>query len=242
MFLRQSMRPYSGSVVPDHMNNESDLLSRSGLHSDAVSSPPFSPTMSGTNSPFIKSTDLSRPPFGDVSSFTRLLLLVVIYSGAIIAAHWLAYLIRFEFHPPIELQTLFWRTLQWSLPVELLSPLFFGQFRSLLSYFSLPDARRLLLACASASMVSLGIWYGSKGQHAPPRSIIILGFLLDSTALGSVRLVFRMLRESQKGNGKNDRPLRRIVIVGAGDVGANLAKEMKLRRDIRIDRKSTRLN
>jgi FlaA1/EpsC-like NDP-sugar epimerase len=158
--------------------------------------------------------------------------LVVIYSGAILAARWLAYLVRFEFHPPIDQQTLFWRTLQWSLSIELLFLLIFGQFRSLLSYFSLPDARRIVLACASASVVSLGVWYATKGQHAPPRSIIILGFLLDTTALGSVRLAFRMLRERQKGDGKSDRPLRRIVIIGAGDVGANLAKEMKLRRDL----------
>jgi FlaA1/EpsC-like NDP-sugar epimerase len=163
-----------------------------------------------------------------------MLLLVVIYGAAIVVAHWLAYLIRFEFHPPLEQQTLFWRTLQWLLPIELLSLLLFGQFRSLLSYFSLPDARRIVLACASASAVSLGVWYSTKGQHAPPRSIIILGFLLDATALGSLRLSFRMLRERQKGNGERDRPLRRIVIIGAGDVGANLAKEMKLRRDLRM--------
>ena len=216
------------------MKNESVPFSRSGLQDDAASSPPFAATINGSNSPFIKSTDLSRPPFGDASSFTRLLLLVVIYSGAIVAAHWLAYLIRFEFHPPVEMQTLFWRTLQWSLPLELLALFLFGQFRSLLSYFSLPDARRVVLACASTCVVSLGVWYATKGQHAPPRSIVILGSLLDAIALGSVRLSFRTLRERQKGVGKSDRPLRRIVIIGAGDVGANLAKEMKLRRDLRM--------
>jgi len=124
--------------------------------------------------------------------------------------------------------------MQWTLPAELFSLLLFGQFRSLLSYFSLPDARRIVLACASASMVSLGVWYATKGQHASPRSIIILSFLLDTTALGSVRVGFRMLREGQKGNTKSNRPLRRIAIIGAGDVGANLAKEMKLRRDLRM--------
>jgi FlaA1/EpsC-like NDP-sugar epimerase len=198
------------------------------------SGPPFAATKDGSSPPFAGATGLSRPPFGDTSGFTRVLLLGVIYGGAIVVAHWLAYLIRFEFHPPLEQQTLFWRTLQWSLPIELLSLLLFGQFRSLLSYFSLPDARRIVLACALASVVSLGVWYATKGQHAPPRSIIILGFLLDTTALGSVRLAFRMLRERQKGNGNSDRPLRRIVIIGAGDVGANLAKEMKLRRDLRM--------
>jgi FlaA1/EpsC-like NDP-sugar epimerase len=145
-----------------------------------------------------------------------------------------AYLIRFEFHPPIEEQTLFWKTLQWSLPVEMLALVSFGQFRSLLSYFSLPDARRIVLACATAGLFSLTVWYFTKGQHAPPRSIILLSFLLDSASLGCIRLAFRMFRERQKLNENDDRPLHRIIIIGAGDVGANLAKEMKLRRDLRM--------
>lgn len=194
-------------------------------------------TDNGTNdssSPFAGTANLSRPPFGDTSGFTKVLLLVVVYSGTMVVAHWLAYLIRFEFHPPIDQQTHFWLTLQWTLPVELLFLLLFGQFRSLLSYFSLPDARRIVLACASAGVVSLGVWYATNGQHAPPRSIIILSFLLDTAALGNVRLSFRMLRERQGGNGKAGKAPRRIVIVGAGDVGANLAKEMMLRRDLRM--------
>ena len=216
------------------MNNGGDPLARPALHGEEGSIPPFVATTSASNPPFLRSTDSSRPPFRDRRAFTRLLLLTVIYSVAIVVAHWLAYLIRFEFHPPIDERAHFWRTLQWTLPVELLALLSFGQFRSLLSYFSLPDARRIVLACGSASIVSLGVWYATNGQYAPSRSIIILGFLLDSVALGSVRLSFRMLREGQKGSARSDRPLRRIVIIGAGDVGANLAKEMKLRRDLRM--------
>jgi FlaA1/EpsC-like NDP-sugar epimerase len=208
------------------MNNTGNGSNSGGL--------PFAATRADSRPPFAGTTGLSRPLFGNRTDYTRLLLLVIAYSGVILAGHWLAYLIRFEFHPPVEQQMLFWRILRWSLPIELLSLLLFGQFRSLLSYFSLPDARRIVLACASASVVSLGVWYATKGQYAPPRSIIILGFLLDTSSLGSVRVAFRILREQQKGKAKSDRPLRRIVIIGAGDVGANLAKEMKLRRDLRM--------
>jgi FlaA1/EpsC-like NDP-sugar epimerase len=181
-----------------------------------------------------KVIDASNAPFRDQSGYSRALLLLCIYSGVIILSHWIAYLIRFEFHPPLDQQAHFWQTLKWTLSVELLSLLLFGQFRSLLSYFSLPDALRILLACASAGMVSLGVWYVSGGQYAPPRSIIILSFLLDTGAVGTVRITFRMLRERQKGNDQSYRAVRRIVIIGAGDVGANLAKEMKLRRDLRM--------
>ncbi len=208
-------------TVRIRMSNGSDQLPPATVQRDE-----------GSNPPFVQSTDISRSPFGEIGGPTRVALLILIFSGAIILAHWLAYLIRFEFHPPIEQQTVFWKTLQWALPGELLSLLLFGQFRSLLSYFSLPDARRIVMACATAGIASLAVWYLTKGQYAPPRSIIILGFLLDTAALGSVRLSFRILRERQRGNGRNGKSRRRIVIVGAGDVGANLAKEMKLRRDL----------
>ena len=193
---------------------------------------PFAATKDGSSLPFVDPAALSRSPFGSGTDYTKVLLLGVTYSGVILIAHWLAYLIRFEFHPLVDQQTLFWETLQWSLPVELVFLFVFGQFRSLLSYFSLPDARRVVFACAATSLVALVIWYATGGSHAPPRSIVILSFLLDTVGLINVRVLFRTLRERQRGIGENGKAPRRIVIVGAGDVGANLAKEMKLRRDL----------
>ena len=168
-------------------------------------------------------------------SYFKALLLVLIYSGGIVSSHFLAFLIRFEFHLSAEIRVLFWTTSQWIVPVEMLALVVFGQFGSLLSYFSLPDARRIVLACGSVSLISLFVWYATNGQYAPPRSIIIVGFVLDTVVLGSARLAFRMFRERQGGNSNGTgRIPRRIAIVGAGDVGANLAKEMKLRRDLNM--------
>jgi len=198
------------------------------------SHPPTAVAPNGSTPPIAVSKELKRHPFGAWTLFTRILLLAVAYSGVVLAAYWMAYLIRFEFHPPADEQTRFWLTQEWSLPVELFFLFAFGQFRSLLSYFSLPDARRIVLACAAAGLVSMIAWYATKGQYAPPRSIIILGFLLSTSGLMMVRIGFRMLRERQGGNGNVHAALRRIVIVGAGDVGANLAKEMTLRRDLRM--------
>lgn len=185
----------------------------------------------GSTPPLAEPKELGRKFLGIPLYFNRLLLLAVAYSGVIFGADWLAYLMRFEFHPPVEQQTLFWQTLQWSLPLGLASLFAFGQFRSMLSYFSLPDARRVVLACLATGLVSLAVWYATKGRHAPPRSIIILGFLFATMGVVTVRIGFRMLRERQ-GSSRALGEARLIVIIGAGDVGANLAKEMKLRRDL----------
>jgi len=176
----------------------------------------------------------SRHPFASTEGIRRHIVLVGIYSGSILIAHWIALLIRFEFHPPLDQQILLWRTFIWSLPVELVALLGFGQFRSLLTYFSLPDAKRIACACASSGFITLLAWYLTHGKLVTPRSIIVLSFILDTASLGCLRLGFRVLRERQRGEDDQDRPMRKIVIVGAGDVGANLAKEMMLRRDLRM--------
>lgn len=174
----------------------------------------------------------SRSPFGVSAERAKFLLLGAAYTGAIVTAHWLAYLIRFEFQPPAEAQTLFWRTLEWALPVELVFLFSFGQFRSLLSYFSFPDANRVVIASAATGLISLGVWYATGGAHAPPRSIIVLSALLDAVGVISVRVLFRKIRERQRGEGSNGAALRRVAIIGAGDVGATLVKELLLRRDL----------
>jgi FlaA1/EpsC-like NDP-sugar epimerase len=189
-------------------------------------SPPISKTGMSDNSN-------SKTSFEDAMGYGRMLLLLGIYCAIIVASHWTAYLIRFEFHPPAEQYPFFRRAISWLLPTEILCLLLFGQFRSLLSYFSLPDARKIGMAVGLSASIAFVVWFASKGQFAPPRSIIILSFFLDAIALGGVRLSFRVLRERQTGRGTGAR--RRIVIIGAGDVGANLAKEMKLRRDMRMN-------
>ena len=221
-----------GSLEMEHQGGSSSAhMSKIG-NGNKGTEPPFAGTKERNGPPFEEATSLSRPPFGGGMDYAKLLLLGVAYSGVIVVAHWLAYLIRFEFHPPTDQQTLFWRTLQWSLPVELVFLFVFGQFRSLLSYFSFPDANRIALSCAATSLICLAIWYVTGGAHAPPRSIIILSFLLDTVGLVNIRVLFRKMRERQRGNGRDDKTPRRIVIMGAGDVGANLAKEMLLRRDL----------
>jgi FlaA1/EpsC-like NDP-sugar epimerase len=192
--------------------------------------PPLAPTddQSGEVS---GSLDWSRPTLGR-RSIARLVLLSVAYLGLLIAMHWIAYVIRFEFHPPTEQKAAFWRIQEWFLLTELFLLSLFGQFRSMLSYFSLPDAERILSACALTGIIAIIVWYVTQGQGSPPRSITILSVLLDTFALIVLRLFFRKLREGKRGTGQSNVKPRRVVIIGAGDVGAHLAKEMTFRRSM----------
>jgi FlaA1/EpsC-like NDP-sugar epimerase len=210
------------------------LLASFGFQGNRSNGASASPADSVSKPPMTNGLTPNQCSRGSRAMYSRILLLGIAYSGVIVTASWLSYLIRFEFQPPASEQTLFWATLKWGLPVKLALLFGFGQFRSMLSYFSLPDARRIVFACASASMVTVIVWYVSKGAAAPPRSIILLTFLLTTSALITLRVGLRMLRERHSSNGGSGTASRRMVIVGAGDVGANLAKEMQTRRTLRM--------
>lgn len=164
----------------------------------------------------------------------RGLCLLLVYSFVILSARLLAFEIRFEFDLLSEHIRLYWLTLLWFLPVQLLALWAFGQFRTILSYFSLPDVLRIVAACAAAAMISLVVWYATGGRYAAPRSIILMTFFLGAGALISTRVFFRLVREHFREDNGKDTPMRRIAIIGAGDVGAELAKDMRMRRGLRM--------
>ena len=74
---------------------------------------------------------------------TRFLLLLGLYSGILAGSLYLAFQLRFDFYPSPYLHRL---KLGLLLSLGITLPLlwFFGQFRSLLSYFGLPDVQKII--------------------------------------------------------------------------------------------------
>lgn len=150
-------------------------------------------------------------------------------------AHWLAFQLRFDFDiPDASRDELNWSWM-WEVPLKLALLAWFGQFSGLLSYFSVPDFLRILTACGIASALML------VGRVLPvpvawdPRGVVMLDFLLSVIGLASVRLGFRIVRERFLVDGARPRQRKRVAIIGAGDVGANLAKELLSRRGLGME-------
>src|SRR5205823_2405889 len=130
-----------------------------------------------------------------------------------------------------------WNVASWIVPAQLLLLLCIGHCAGLLSYFGLPDVRRLALALATASVLMTLVWMATEGRSAPPRSVMVTDLLLSFVVLGGLRLSLRRVREvlldrPKNGNGH----ATRIGIIGAGDTGAALAAELlaKGRHDLRV--------
>jgi len=152
--------------------------------------------------------------------------LLVIYSVIFVMATWLAYGLRFDFVVPLAHQTEIGRVWIWIWVFKLIALAVAGQFSSLLSFFSLPDLRRLGVALGVVSAGVLGAWYVLEVMKGMPRVVILLDGILSFLGLSMCRLGFRLIRESS-GNGTSESAGRRVGIVGAGEVGAALARELQ---------------
>lgn len=163
-------------------------------------------------------------------------LLMTLYTGAFMGSLAISYLLRFDFNlsDPIAKREIplakdLWK---WIIPVKLAFLVGFRQFEGLLSYFSIPDLRRLFFAVFGSSILIYLAWL-LPSRPAPPRSVILADFVLSLAFLTMIRLSFRMYRERflTKSSRSHVRA-RRVGIIGAGDVGASLAKELMTRRSL----------
>jgi FlaA1/EpsC-like NDP-sugar epimerase len=170
------------------------------------------------------------------SAVLRMLMLSTLYTAAFMLSLAISYLLRFDFNlsdPIAKREVPLARDLwKWIIPLKLAFLVGFRQFEGLLSYFSLPDLRRLFFAVFGSSLVIFFAWL-LPDRPAPPRSVILADFVLSLTFLTVIRVSFRMYRErfltkSSKHHGR----ARRVGIIGAGDVGASLARELMTRRSL----------
>ncbi|PYM11054.1 MAG: capsule biosynthesis protein CapD, partial [Verrucomicrobia bacterium] len=163
----------------------------------------------------------------------RIVLLLVIYTAVLSLSRWLAYQLRFDFAVPPQFEVQLAAHGWWVVALKLFLLLCFSQFAGLLSYFSIPDLRRLLYATASSSVILLGLRYYTDLFFTPPRGVLLIDFLLSFGGLTAVRLGFRLVRERFLApQSRSRRRARRVGIIGAGDVGASLARELTVKRGL----------
>lgn len=156
----------------------------------------------------------------------RIAVLLGMYSVVLMAATWIAYGLRFDFVVPMDHASRFFDFWLWIWAGKLAVLAVAGQFSSLLSFFSLPDLKRLGVSLGSVTLVLMGLWYVSDGPvHSMSRGVIVLDGLLSFLGLSACRLLFRLVRQSTGSEG--ELAVRRVGIVGAGKVGAALARELQ---------------
>ncbi len=166
----------------------------------------------------------------------RFLFLVGAYTAIFVVSLWLGYLLRFDFALSPGYREEMLVAFLWIIPLKLLLLFAFRQFAGLLSYFSTPDLWRIFCALAIASAIIAILWWIPVFDAVPPRSVIMADFLFSFMGVAGLRLAFRIARE-RYGNGKQSREgaARPVAIIGAGNVGANLARELRIKSGLGLN-------
>ncbi len=154
-------------------------------------------------------------------------ILLAVYTVVIFLTLWLAYQLRFDFEVPLPFAEVLPTSFSWIVLVKLGCLISFGQFQASLSYFSTPDLRRIVSACVLGSLaVFIVNLIGGLGV-APPRGVILTDGVLSCAILCFGRVTMRFIRENYIAPQTRPRTaLRRVGVIGAGDAGAALVRDL----------------
>lgn len=151
----------------------------------------------------------------------------------VLAAYYGAYLIRFEGSVPPEYQDQFFQTAWWILVLKIVCFFGFDLYKGIWRYFSLHDLVNVAKACALAftvTVLTVLVFYRFEGFS---RSVFLIDMLLCLLFIGGFRLAVRItLADHHMGSNrviirKRNPRLKKIVIVGAGDAGEILFREIR---------------
>jgi FlaA1/EpsC-like NDP-sugar epimerase len=145
---------------------------------------------------------------------------------AVALAWMLAYVIRFNGPVPAPFWSSGFHALVWVLVVYAIMFRSYGLYRGMWVFASLPDLVRIAKAIGGGALVVI---IGSALlQPAPvvPRSVLIVSPMLLFLCMGGSRALYRTAKEFYRYGGlvAQGKP---VLVLGAGNAGANLVRELK---------------
>ncbi|MGH9405911.1 MAG: polysaccharide biosynthesis protein [Terriglobia bacterium] len=151
-------------------------------------------------------------------------------------AFYLAYQLRFEWQIPANSAHQLWLLLPGVILGRLLINWRFGTYRIVWRYIGLIDALTLAWSYIAFTAILVVARFGLPASLATlrvPTSIIILDFMISLGGAICARSLRRILYEGFPGKLWNAGTMRRVLLIGAGQAGAMLAKELTARSDLK---------
>ena len=165
----------------------------------------------------------------------RVVLLFAFHALVFTACYALAYLIRFEFAIPPEFIDTFKSSVPVVVGVQLLVGIAFGFYRGWWRYVGIGDVIRLVFGLTTALVVLLGIWYvgpifgiDPRFTHSP-RGMLLVDWAFCLLTLFGTRVAIRVGRDRFRTAETVVEQKKRVLIIGAGDAGETLAREIEHR-------------
>lgn len=164
----------------------------------------------------------------------RIAALFAFHAVVFVSAYALSYLLRFEFSIPAEYLPTFRSSLLVVAGVQLGVGALFGFYRGWWRYVGLADVVRLVIGLTTATAILLAIWYtGDLFGIDPrftrsPRGVLLTDWAFSLLTLFGARVAIRLGRDRLRPVGHSE-TIRRVIIIGAGDAGETLAREIEHR-------------
>ncbi len=163
--------------------------------------------------------------FEHLSRPARIAALVTVHILIFIAAYVGAFFFRFDFAIPAEVYGPMWQALGLAVAVKLVVFSALKMFQGWWRYVSLYDVISLAHALAISAILFMGIHALVLRPEMFPRSIYLLDFTLSLVFLAGTRGSLRLVRETLSAH-QGDHRLKNLLIVGAGDPGDLLVREI----------------
>ncbi|HTR53500.1 MAG TPA: nucleoside-diphosphate sugar epimerase/dehydratase [Kofleriaceae bacterium] len=166
---------------------------------------------------------------------------VAIDLSVLFSAFALAFLFRFEFAIPRTYMDVALHASAWVVASEYLVLVAFSVPQYTWRYIGMREMLRIGLAVAAASLVLFGVRIGFAHASAVPVGEVPLGVLAMNAILGFVGIVgVRATRRVQaeaveRGKRTSGSARDRVLLIGAGQAGVMVARELQARPDLGLD-------
>ncbi len=169
------------------------------------------------------------------SSINRKIILIGVDSLALLLVSYLSFWLRFDFNIPSSyLQPGF--ILEFNILVLITRILVFylaRLYNKIWRYASMGELRSIIISTFISSAI-MGSYVLLNDAFTLPRSIIIIHSALTVLFIGGVRFFWRLTREGlPAGKGTNGGP--RTLLIGAGDAGEMLLREIKKHEELECE-------
>jgi FlaA1/EpsC-like NDP-sugar epimerase len=165
------------------------------------------------------------------SPAVRTLLLIafhaIVFGGCLL----LAWLLRFDFDVPAHWVERARTTAPLVLATQLIAGSFFGFYRGWWRYVGIGDVFRVVFGVSAAQFILIAAWYLGPVMGVDvdyvliPRGVLIIDGAFVILTLFGTRVLARIGLQSSE----TPEDVRRVLIIGAGDAGETLAREIEHR-------------
>lgn len=165
-----------------------------------------------------------------MKTYSRKVALLLMDSVIVSACLYLALILRFDGHIPIQYYNIYLHSVIIITFIKIAIFLVFGLYTSLWKYASIDELVQILLAVSASSLAEyiFGIFLSMK----QPNSVYLVNAILTLFLIGASRLSYRVLRRARYIYYPCEENQKRILVVGAGQAGSMVIKEMKENKHI----------